>query len=136
MSSPRPRASSPSLSFPLRVAATVFGTIFIGFGVNAVLRPAHALTFFELAPPKGAADARVVDALLAVYGVRDVFMGAAIYAAAYFGHRKALGWIVLAASAVAFADGLICKFNGQGEWNHWGYAPMVAGVGSLLLAGF
>lgn len=117
----------------LRIIATVFATIFVGFGVNALLRPANALEFFELAMPAEEGGQHLVEALLAVYGVRDIFMGAAIYAAAYFGSNKALGWILVSASAVAFADGAVCQvYAGAGEWNHWGYAPAVAAVGALL----
>ncbi|KAI0711133.1 hypothetical protein C8T65DRAFT_647604 [Cerioporus squamosus] len=118
----------------LLLAATAFGTIFVAFGVNAIVRPAHALTFFEFArPPVSAADRQLVDSLMIIYGARDIFMGLAMYAAAFFGNRRALGAIVLAASAVAFVDGAVCKMNGEGEWSHWGYAPMVAVVGALLL---
>ena len=121
----------------LRLISTVFGTIFIGFGINAVLRPSNALTFFELYPPtEGTAEQSLVDALLIVYGVRDVFMGLAIYATAFFGSRRALGWIVVAGSAVAFADGAVCRaYAGRGEMNHWGYAPVLTVVGTLLLLG-
>ena len=125
MASPKPVA--------LQVAAHVFAAIAVGFGINAIVRPAHALTFFELERPTGAADAKVVDALLAVYGVRDIFVGFAIFAAAVWGTSKSLGWTVLAFSAVAFADGLVCYALGQGQWNHWGYAPMVAAVGTALV---
>ncbi|GME66163.1 hypothetical protein PM082_014677, partial [Neofusicoccum parvum] len=112
----------------------VFGTIFIGFGINAIARPAHGLTFFELSAAAAAADRQLVDSLMAVYGVRDVFMGAAIYAAAFFGTRRALGAIVVAGSAVAAADGWVCRVNGNGgEWNHWGYAPVLTVVGALLM---
>jgi hypothetical protein len=78
----------------------------------------------------------MVDSLMAIYGVRDIFMGAAIYAASYFGTRSTLGWILIAASSVAFADGSVCWTHGQGHWNHWGYAPMIAVTGSLLLGVF
>lgn len=117
----------------LRLLSTLFGTIFIGFGINAILRPAHALTFFELAPPSSLADRALVDSLMIVYGARDVFMGLAIYAAAYFGTRKSLGLTLIAASAVAFVDGMVCYGHGKGEWNHWGYAPVITVVGGLLL---
>lgn len=123
---------APSQFAALQLAAHAFATIFVGFGVNALLRPANALTFFEFAPPAGSADAQMVDSLLAVYGVRDIFMGAAIYSAAFWGTNKSLGWTLVAASAVAVADGLVCYSHGQGEWNHWGYAPAVAVVGAVL----
>ena len=118
---------------PLLLAAHAFATIFTAFGINAILRPSHALTFFEFSPPASTADAKLVDSLMAVYGARDIFMGLAIYAAAFFGTKKSLGWTLIAASGVAVADGLVCYSHGQGEWNHWGYAPMITVVGSLLL---
>jgi hypothetical protein len=71
---------------------------------------------------------------LVVYGIRDIFMGLAIYATTYFRNRTALGWILLSASAVAFGDGVVCRmYSGTGEWGHWGYAPAVLGVGLGLL---
>src|SRR5262245_27396491 len=95
----------------LTLAATAFATIFVGFGVNAIFRPEHGLTFFELDPPSQPADKAVVDKLMIVYGARDIFMGAALYATAYFGDRRALGWTLIAGSAVAAVDGLVCKMN-------------------------
>ncbi|KAL1954527.1 hypothetical protein VTO42DRAFT_1087 [Malbranchea cinnamomea] len=122
-----------SQSSALQLAANVFGTIFVGFGINAVVRPDNALMFFEFAPPRAPQDKEMVDSLMAVYGVRDIFMGLAIYAAAWVGTRRSLGWTLIAASGVAFADGLVCWAHGKGEWNHWGYAPVIAVVGTLLL---
>ena len=61
-------------------------------------------------------------------------MGVAIYSAAYFGSRKSLGWILIAVSGVAFVDGFVCRIYARnGEWNHWGYAPILTMVGSVLL---
>jgi Domain of unknown function (DUF4267) len=122
-----------SQSTALSIAANVFGVIFIGFGINAILRPTQALTFFEFDVPSLPADRKVVEGLSVVYGVRDIFMGVAINIAAYYGQRKAAGWILIAASAVAFADGAVCYMHGKGEWNHWGYAPMLTVVGSVLV---
>jgi Domain of unknown function (DUF4267) len=121
---------------PLQFAAHAFATIFVGFGINAILRSDQALTFFQFEPPIGAADHKMVNSLMAVYGVRDIFMGLAIYAAGYFGTRQALGWTLIAASAVAFADGAVCWTHGAGQWNHWACAPVIAVVGSLILGMF
>jgi hypothetical protein len=60
-------------------------------------------------------------------------MGIAIYIASAFAGRKGLGWMLIAASAIAFADGAVCRLNGKGEWGHWGYAPFITAVGALLL---
>lgn len=120
----------------LRIAATVFATIFVGFGINAIVNPISALSFFELDYPLTNTHRQLTEVLLAVYGVRDVFMGAAMYAAAAFGDRKVLGLITMAAGAVALADGAICKVMvGKGEMNHWGYAPVVVIIGGVLALG-
>ncbi|KAF2191554.1 hypothetical protein K469DRAFT_720609 [Zopfia rhizophila CBS 207.26] len=118
----------------LRIAASVFATIWLCFGINGILRPRSALEVFEFDPPASTADKKLVDNLMVLYGARDVFMGLAVYATAFFGSRKALGMILLAGSGVAFVDGAVCIAQiGTGQWNHWGYAPVVAAVGGLLL---
>jgi hypothetical protein len=122
-------SQSPSLS----LLTAVMGIIPISFGINAILRPEHALTFFEFEPPVAPRDRSLVDNLMIVYGVRDIFMGLAVYAAGFFGTRKSLGWTLIATSAVAIADGAVCWSNGHGEWNHWGYAPVLAIIGGLLV---
>ncbi len=127
-------SSSLSQSPSLRIAASVFATIFVGFGINAILRPREALEFFEFEVPASASDKKVVDGLMVIYGARDIFMGLAIYLAAYFKERKSLGLLLIASSAVAFVDGAVCRAQvGKGEWNHWGYAPMLTAVGTVLL---
>ncbi|KAK3322952.1 hypothetical protein B0H66DRAFT_217463 [Apodospora peruviana] len=119
---------------PLQLLSHAFATLFIGFGFNAIFNPTHALTFFEFSPPTDPATARMVDSLLAVYGVRDIFMGVAIFSAAFFGTKQSQGWTLLAASGVAIVDGIVCWTHGQGQWGHWSYAPAVAVVGGLLAA--
>lgn len=94
--------SSLSHRRPLYVAANVFATIFVGFGINAMIRPENALTFFEFEAPTSVSDRKLTDNLMIIYGVRDIFMGVAIYAAAFFGDRRTLGWILIAGSGVAF----------------------------------
>ncbi|KAF4555991.1 Hypothetical protein D9617_2g059580 [Elsinoe fawcettii] len=122
-----------SISPALLIITNLFGTIMLGFGINAIVRPAHGLTFFEMEPPRSAGDRKVVDNLMIVYGIRDVYMALAIYATAYYKAKKPLAWCLLGVSGVAFTDGLVCYLNGKGEWGHWGYAPMVGLVGAILL---
>jgi hypothetical protein len=127
-------ATSSLFQSPLYITSTIIATIFTGFGINAMLNPINALTFFEFQPPvSSTADKEMVDSLMVIYGARDIFMGLAIYVAAYFGNRKTLGWILIAASGVAFVDGVVCFGHGKGEWTHWGYAPLLTVVGGLLV---
>lgn len=120
-----------------RGLSSFFGTIFIGFGINAILRPEHALTFFELDYRSSViTNTQVVDVLLAIYGVRDIFMGLVIYLLAYYGRPKGLGCVMMLCSGVGVADGVICKtMVGGGEWNHFGYAPILAVLGAMMVFG-
>ena len=123
-----------SHSRSLLITANVFATIFVGFGINAILRPLNALEFFEFQALASTANKNLIDGLMIIYGARDIFMGLSIYSAAYFGNRKSLGWILIAGSGVAFVDGAVCRaYVGNGEWNHWSYAPILTAVGSVLL---
>lgn len=117
----------------LNVIANIFGTIWLGFGVNAMMRPLNAFSVFEFDLPSSAADQKLVASLMVIYGARDLFMGLATYFTAYFGSQKACGWTLMAGAAVAGVDGLVCLQQiGGGQWNHWGYAPMVFATGALL----
>jgi hypothetical protein len=124
-----PLSTSPILTY----VSHIFATLFVGFGINAILRPAHAVSFFYYDMPKAAADAEMVGALSAVYGARDVFMGLALFAAALTGTRQSLGWTLIAASGVVVVDGWVCYIHGEGAGDHWGYAPVVGLVGALML---
>merc|ERR1711964_795572 len=120
-----PNKTPLSQSTVVLVAANVVGMIWIGFGIFDLIKPA-------VLP----AEQAMVNSLIYVIGIRDIFIGFAIHATAYFGNRTTLAWIMLAASAEAFLDGAVCYANGKGEWNHWGYAPMLTVVGLLLLGLF
>ena len=101
-----------------------------------MLNPVQAMSFFEIYPSSTSnlVDQQILDVLSIVYGIRDVFMGVAIFAAAAYGDRRALGWIVVAAGGAAAVDGWACQVKvGKGEWNHWGYAPVLVVLGGLLL---
>ncbi|KAE8395815.1 hypothetical protein BDV23DRAFT_81632 [Aspergillus alliaceus] len=125
-----------SESSALRLVASAFAAIPIGFGINAFVRPDHALSFFEFEVPTSPAERDVVNSLMVVYGARDIFMGLALFSALWFGHAKSVGWILVSFSAVAFVDGYVCWTHGQGEWTHWGYAPILTVIGAAFLGLF
>lgn len=130
-------STSPLLT-PL---ALLFGTIWVGFGLNAIFYPRRALSVFEFDLPVSTADQQLVDALIVLYGARDLFMGMVVYVAVYFSSgkragnvgRRVLGWVLILGSGVAVVDGMVVKgLIGRGEWNHWGYAPVAGLVGALV----
>ncbi|KAK0746716.1 hypothetical protein B0T18DRAFT_412272 [Schizothecium vesticola] len=128
----------PSTSPALLYTSHAISLTFLAFGLNALLNPSSALSFYLLAPPSAStppSDAQAVHSLLAAYGVRDIFMGLSLFSAGLFGTSKSLGLTLLAAAAVAVADGFVCQVyaGGEGVMNHWGYAPLVAMLGVAVL---
>ncbi|KAF2266508.1 hypothetical protein CC78DRAFT_531621 [Lojkania enalia] len=118
----------------LRLVATFFGTIFLGFGLNYIFRPREAYSTFGLPAPTTPTDQHLMDSFLALFGAKDLFMAVAIYSAAYFGSRKTLGIVLVMAGFCAGVDGYVVKrHTGTGEWNHWGYGSVITVVGALTL---
>ena len=123
-----------SQSAYLRFAAYAIGAMCVLAGVDALVRPHHALSLFHLDAPATAGEQRLAGALMAVVGVRDMFTGTGTLAAARFGSPNALGWALLASCVFAVADGAICwRVVGHGQGGHWGFVPVAGGLGVLLL---
>ena len=61
----------------------------------------------NLATPTAPSDVRTAHALLFVYAIRTVFMGAVLVLAATLGDRTMLGGLLLLLSIVAMADTLV-----------------------------
>lgn len=106
-----------------------------GFGVNYWLRPDNAVTWFNNSSMP-MVNNELIHALVMVLGARNILWGIATFVTAYYGNKKAQGWVMVVGGANAFVDGLACKMHlGGGEWDHWGYAPMLLflGISSLVL---
>lgn len=123
---------SQSLLIPY--LAYLLSAIPIGFGINAMLNPISALSWFELPYPTLPQDQDLINAVLTIYGARDIFMGAALFSAAYHGNPRVTGWMLVFTGAVAGVDGAICPTM-ESAMNHWGYGPVMAVLGSVLAAG-
>lgn len=114
--------------------AAFFGAIFLGMGINALFRPAAGLEIFGFPRPTKAADAKLTDNLMRIYGIRDVYMGAAMLAPWWYGNRVLLGWTTGFTAMVSLVDGLVqVDQTGDRVMNHWGHGGMEAVVAVLLL---
>ncbi|KAL5420190.1 hypothetical protein PMIN03_000019 [Paraphaeosphaeria minitans] len=127
-----PSSGSPPKLF--RILATLFGTIFLGFGTAYTLYPRAACPSLGLPAPTTPRDADIVDAIMILFGAKDLFVGASILAATWLG--RVAGLLLVLGSACAGVDGWAVKgMSGEGEWNHWGYGGGVMGVMGVLMAG-
>lgn len=79
-----------SQSSSLLIATNIFAAIFIGFGINAIVRPESEIEFFEFQCMASKADKNLIDGLMVAFGVRGIFIGVAIYCAAFFENRKSV----------------------------------------------
>lgn len=83
--------------------------------------------------PSNAVDWAVMERVMVLYGVKDVFMAAAIWSATWTGTRRSAGLVLLAAGLAAGVDGWVVKTEaGEGEWAHWGYGCLVALLGLVM----
>ncbi|KAF3034786.1 hypothetical protein E8E12_003267 [Didymella heteroderae] len=88
--------------------STFFGTIFLGFGLTYILAPRTGFDLFGFtSTPTSALDWAVMERIMVLYGAKDVFIAAAIFASTWFGTRKSAGCILVAAAACAGVDGLL-----------------------------
>ncbi|KAI7479057.1 hypothetical protein KC357_g4232 [Hortaea werneckii] len=127
-----------------RIAASAIATIFLGFGLYFTAYPNAAVPFFFDKDPSFAAagsaakysNDAVVQTFILIYAIRDISISAALYAAAFLdvNDGKLLGMILVFGGCTAVGDGVICKtVIGFGEWDHFGYAPMLLGLGGYVL---
>lgn len=115
-------------------AGAFFASIFVAFGINAILRPRAGFEQFQFKYPTMADDQKLIDNLMIIYGIRDVAMGVSMLAAWYFGAREVLAYSLISGSVVAFVDGIANRaVLGYGQGQHWSYAPMLTIVGAILL---
>lgn len=83
----------------------------------------------------------LIEPLMYLYGIRAMYMGLTVLIAAYFGHRKTLGAILVALSTISAVDGAVVQkygtaiegMNGKPESGHWIWGPPCAVVGALLM---
>ncbi|KAF2688486.1 hypothetical protein K458DRAFT_484526 [Lentithecium fluviatile CBS 122367] len=114
--------------------SSFFGTIFLGFGCAYMLWPREAFPTFGFPSPTTPADLELMDAVMVLYGVKDIFVGVAILAATWLGNRKTAGVLLVAGSFCAGVDGYVVnRFTGTGEWNHCGYGSVMGVIGLLVM---
>ncbi|KAH8795921.1 hypothetical protein DL96DRAFT_1646380 [Flagelloscypha sp. PMI_526] len=102
-------------------------------GINFVVRPTQLLPVWGLRLPTDPNDRKTVKTLATVFGIRDIFMGAAMFAVAHSGNMDCLGMVQLATAGVAIGDGLVAISHGVPSWTHWSGALVFATLGGILL---
>jgi hypothetical protein len=96
------------------------------------LRTGYSLYGFSTSPTS-AGEWDMMERIMVLYGAKDVFIAAAIFASTWYGTRKGAGMILMAAGAAAGVDGWVVGTEaGTGEWNHWGYGSVMVMLGAVM----
>ncbi|GFZ50537.1 hypothetical protein JCM24511_08294 [Saitozyma sp. JCM 24511] len=128
-----PISASPLLIY----ASGAVSCLPIALGINALIRPSSPLELLGWPIPTDPYGKKLALNLMRVYGGRNIALGLSMAIPAYFGHRKALGWMVLGSSVVAIVDGFVSRdVIGGGEWGHWGILPITMALGAALVGLF
>ncbi|THW45521.1 alpha/beta-hydrolase [Aureobasidium pullulans] len=116
---------------PLAInTAAGFGVFQLTLGLTGILRPYVMLNIWEVDTSVIAAkEKNLIEALIQLYGLRNVALGLMIVAVRSFADSRTLGSVVMCDLIVAFGDGFLQKrLTGGGEWKHWSFLPAGAGL--------
>lgn len=129
---------STSNSVEYFASATLFaGLLPTLLGINAILRPASALSLFDFPTPSQPEGQRLARSLMQIYGSRNVAVGLTTLAIWSSGDRHLLGLVMFALTQIAIVDGFVSRAQiGRGQWNHWVFAILGAGLGAGVLGLF
>ncbi|KAH8701197.1 hypothetical protein GQ44DRAFT_717963 [Phaeosphaeriaceae sp. PMI808] len=119
----------------LGYVASFFGAICLGFGITYMLYPQVGYSLYGFSSgPSSSSEWEVMERIMVLYGAKDVFIAAAIFASTWFGTRRSAGMIMIAGGACAGVDGWVVKKEaGTNEWNHWGYGSIMVLVGMAMM---
>ncbi|KAF1844792.1 uncharacterized protein K460DRAFT_365756 [Cucurbitaria berberidis CBS 394.84] len=114
--------------------SSFFASVFLGFGVTYILYPQTAYSLYGFSSsPTNLVDWAVMKRVMILYGAKDLFIAAAIFASTWYGTRKSAGLVLMAASACAGVDGYVVgKEAGTNHWNHWGYGSVMGVLGVVM----
>jgi hypothetical protein len=121
--------ASPLLPNTAVLIAAIPGLI----GIAGIFNPRLPLNAVQFPLPTSPDGLKMADSLMRFFAIRDMFLGASTVAVWYRGDRQLLGIMLLLGAGLAFGDGLVQKNHcGNGEWNHWSFVPVMAGLGAGL----
>ncbi|KAI1848198.1 hypothetical protein JX265_011756 [Neoarthrinium moseri] len=103
-------------------------------GINAILRPASALSLLKFPAPSQPEGQKITYSLMRIYGARTLTMGLTTLIVWARGDRTTLGYLMFAGIPVALVDGFVSRWQiGGGEWGHWGFIGVSLGLSAGLL---
>jgi hypothetical protein len=119
--------------------ATASGVFQLTLGLMGIFTPRAILELWGIknTAATSAKEQTLSESLIRLYGLRNAALGLMILAVRNFADSRTLGWVVLADLIVPIGDGFVQKqCTGYGEWKHWSFVPVGAGMGMLLLGYF
>lgn len=139
MSTARPASLIPPSYLPYLANTTgALAIIPAAIGIASLLNPPSALA--RLRFPRVQADHAVTNGVTRLVGARNLAVGLANLLLWWKVRRGEVGYstfgsvALLTMGTLVTADGWVVKdVAGEGEWEHWGFLPVVAALGLGLM---
>lgn len=107
------------------------------FGINSIFRPEATLRGVHFPVPSEPTAQKLAFSLLRILSVRNVSVSTLLGLIWLQGDERLLGLGMITTLAMCVVDGFVSRsLIGGGEWNHWCFAPIAAGVSAALLGWF
>ncbi|CAH0045066.1 unnamed protein product [Clonostachys solani] len=103
-------------------------------GINALLRPGHALSLMGFPSPPEAGGRKLSHSLVQMMASRNISMSLTTITLWFVADQETLGYLMLAQAPIALIDGFISRWQVEGmEWGHWIAVPISVGLGARLV---
>ncbi|KAK5114526.1 hypothetical protein LTR62_002461 [Meristemomyces frigidus] len=121
----------------LLTAGALLSCFPILLGIAVLLRPSLGLQIWHFTSPTTPKDTQLVLSLFRLFAIREFFLGTTILTCWVLGKPEVMGWLLLGVMPVVAVDGIVqTAQTGGGEWRHWGFVPVLVGLGMGLLGGW
>ncbi|KAM0083650.1 hypothetical protein ACKRZS_004102 [Fusarium odoratissimum] len=108
------------------------GLMIVGLGLNATFRPNDHLQRLEFPVPAEPLAKKFSLALMRIWGIRNITVGALISLIWTTGDEKLMAKALSAALAMPITDGFVSRIIiGGGETQHWAFPPLLV----VMIAG-
>lgn len=107
------------------------------FGLHALVKPEAVLKSINFPVPTQPESRKLTASLMRIYGIRNVAISYLLTLIWTTGNQRLMATGLVAGLAMTITDGFVSISQiGGGEWNHWGFTPVIAAVQAGLLGYF
>ncbi|CAG9982650.1 unnamed protein product [Clonostachys byssicola] len=104
------------------------------FGLNMLFRPGPTLESVKFPVPADPEGKKTIFSVMRFFGARNIAVSYLLVLIWSRGDNRLTAKSLVACLWIAGVDGFIQRAQtGEGQWTHWGFIPVVAGVAAGLM---